>query len=255
MHFINRLTNQSKIICKNFSGNNFILTYIWLSILFFLLVVWFWTIAFFFFLESSVKIISSIYFFIFLAIVQETILLSTIYFSAPKYNRKNKIKDLFQLFFYKDITFLKTLLVLIISFIFILFMEYLMNLNIPYLSWDFTSDQKDTIDFLKSLTLIPALILWGILIPFVEEIVFRWFLTSFFLHKKYSIIITTIFSAFLFSIVHMQVWVIFPLFLTWVFLSIIYYKTGNLFYSFLAHVLNNSLSILIIFWYNIYLLN
>lgn len=78
-------------------------------------------------------------------------------------------------------------------------------------------------------------ILW----PFIEELVYRWFVTNA-LWAKYGSRIGIIVGAFIFAFIHFERQVIWNLFILALLLWYVYYKTnGSLFYCFAFHVFVN----------------
>lgn len=228
----------------NFSVKKLWLTYLLLSLLLVTISVGGGLFVINYFPELAILIYTdyAFYWLLLLFCLQESILFLSIYFWIDKKNRENLIKSFFS---QKIEVSIKTVLVVaVVTTLSIFLLEQLTNfLDI----WSETS-QENTIDLLKSIWLIPSLILGWIIAPFFEEVIFRGLLTKYFLSKNFTVVTTWVITSFLFAIVHWQILALLPLFLFWLILFWIYYSTKNLFYSFLAHAWNNIFSILVIFW-------
>lgn len=89
-----------------------------------------------------------------------------------------------------------------------------------------------------------VLYMWvAVIWPFVEELIFRWFISDF-LFKKYSKISAILISSFIFSFIHLERAVFFNLFILAIILTYIYYKTNSLIYTFLFHFIINGLGVI-----------
>lgn len=83
----------------------------------------------------------------------------------------------------------------------------------------------------------------AIIAPILEEITYRGFLQKILL-RYCSPITSSILTATLFSLVHMQLQVALPLFILGFILSILYTKTQSIWPGIVFHILNNSISLL-----------
>ncbi len=95
--------------------------------------------------------------------------------------------------------------------------------------------------------LLIGVIVMGITPAVAEELVFRGVVMRF-AHKRSKNIKTSIFaSALLFAVIHFDAYGFFPIFVSGVFLGTVYYLTGSLWCSMLAHALHNSMQVCLLY--------
>lgn len=107
-------------------------------------------------------------------------------------------------------------------------------------------DNTETVtnEYSSLLGLILGLVSVAIVIPIIEELYFR-VLSIEFLKKDFSIVISVIISSIVFSIAHLsKIQNSIELFITAIFLAVIYIKTKNAFYSIIAHMTHNALYVI-----------
>ncbi|WP_161635358.1 CPBP family intramembrane glutamic endopeptidase [Aquimarina macrocephali] len=102
-----------------------------------------------------------------------------------------------------------------------------------------------SIDF--SLDIVFKMIYTIILLPVLEELLFRRIIFKSLLNKYSNLWIAILISSLLFSIIHLSINNLIPTFLFGVIASYIYFKTNNIWYSILLHVISN------LIWFIIYL--
>lgn len=88
----------------------------------------------------------------------------------------------------------------------------------------------------------------GITGPILEEVLFRGIILDGFL-RRYSPLKAVFWSAFLFGLFHLNPWQFIPGFLTGLLMGYVYLKTRSLIPVILMHMVNNSLSWLIMYFY------
>jgi len=115
---------------------------------------------------------------------------------------------------------------------------------ITYLGFDFLSPDQglDKEFFGEGLQFAANAVAVGLWAPFTEEIFFRAFLLAG-LVKYFGVTKGTIVSAALFSIAHMQIGVLIPIFVTGLLLSWLYLKARSIWPSMIAHTLQNTVVI------------
>lgn len=85
-----------------------------------------------------------------------------------------------------------------------------------------------------------------IVAPIVEELMYRFILNNSL--KEYGKLSSLIVSSFLFGIVHCQFYQIMPAMAAGIILSLIYFKTNDIRYSIIVHMLNNLTATLLMFF-------
>lgn len=85
-----------------------------------------------------------------------------------------------------------------------------------------------------------------IVAPIVEELMYRFILNNSL--KEYGKLSSLIVSSFLFGIVHCQFYQIMPAMAAGIVLSLIYFKTNDIRYSIIVHILNNLTATLLMFF-------
>jgi uncharacterized protein len=101
----------------------------------------------------------------------------------------------------------------------------------------------------NTLTLVSNLIVVGIIPALGEELFFRGIWQRNLILAFRSPILGIVLTSVIFSLWHMELEAFLPRVLLGGVLGFIYYYTGNLWYSIIAHFFNNGLLILILFWF------
>jgi len=107
------------------------------------------------------------------------------------------------------------------------------------------------LSFKSPLMLLLAIFVVGFVPAVGEEFLFRGLIQSAFLKSIRSPYLAIFLVAILFSAFHMQFYGFFPRLMLGLLLGLIYFWSGNLFYSILFHFLNNSLTVIFYYLYNI----
>lgn len=231
----------------------FVLLYVWLYYFFYLLAEYFpQLIKYFSGVFGSLSF--SLRFFVLFSI-QEMILLGMLFltFFMISWTLKSLWKNVYQFFKTKFVRKgFKPIFTTVLYSIFIYFLinSFLMILlkgfwiTIPWLNW-----KEDVAVFLSwwhwnsyldyAILIFSVSILW----PLVEEIIYRWFITSVFLDRYWKYL-WIILSSFLFTLVHFEWWVFLNLLMLSFMLSYVYYRTQSLYYSFAFHFIINFLWVL-----------
>lgn len=100
-------------------------------------------------------------------------------------------------------------------------------------------------------TLFLAIIVIGLIPAIGEEFLFRGLVQRVFLKNIQNPYLAILFVAILFSGFHLQFYGFFPRMMLGIVLGLIYYWSGNLIYSIIFHFLNNSLTVIFFYMYNI----
>jgi uncharacterized protein len=101
----------------------------------------------------------------------------------------------------------------------------------------------------NALTLLSNLIVVGIIPALGEELFFRGIWQKKLILALRSPLLGILFTSVIFSLWHMELEAFLPRVLLGGVLGVIYFYTGNLWYSIFAHFFNNGLLILILFWF------
>lgn len=134
---------------------------------------------------------------------------------------------------------------IVFSILINLFIEFT-NVSLPFYNWEqqvkkeiwFLQLDNTFIFFLTAFFLI-------IVVPFVEELVFRWYITCLLIHKLWNISWIILWSL-IFSLAHLEIDVFINLFIISIFLSLAYIKSKSILYPFFLHMLVNYFAFLMI---------
>ncbi|OJW68905.1 MAG: hypothetical protein BGO68_03930 [Candidatus Amoebophilus sp. 36-38] len=99
--------------------------------------------------------------------------------------------------------------------------------------------------------LLIAIFVIGIIPAIGEELVFRGILQNLFSRSFQNIHVAILLSSFIFSAIHLQLYGFLPRFLLGVLFGYLYWWTQNLIFPIVAHFLNNTISLIIVFLYQI----
>ncbi len=103
------------------------------------------------------------------------------------------------------------------------------------------TEMPSALEYLKILSLMALLPALG------EELFFRGVLLRFAARKSTTMVLPILLSALMFAFVHLNTFGLIPIFLAGVVLALIYYWTGSIWLSILAHFLNNGLQITLMY--------
>lgn len=179
--------------------------------------------------------------FIILYGIQVILMLGTVWFFAL-HRRKARIRDLGLKYYSigKTVwyTFISLIAIFIISFIYVFVMSSVLGIEAP-------ASKIEILIRNRSLSNTILLIVVAFIGPVVEEVFFRGFLYSAF-RKSWGVLPALFLSSVLFSVVHLQVYSFFPLFLIGWLLAYLFEKTRSLFPAIFLHAVYNLILILIL---------
>jgi membrane protease YdiL (CAAX protease family) len=145
----------------------------------------------------------------------------------------------------------------LIYFLIVWILQWLMlyfQVEIPWFWWEqVVSSLFSWFDLTNASNLFIVFVLVTIVAPVTEEFVYRWFIQKL-LSENLKPIWTILFSSFVFSFVHMEFGVFWPLFVLSILLSIIYYKTNSISHVIMFHILVNLISFLIMLILSLWIL-
>lgn len=234
-----------------------VLIYLFLYILIYIVVFVLWTYFSdnFIFILSFLSSFSFSNKFLILFLLQEILLIVLLLVSLVYINGKNWFPNLYYYFKNKFswLWFRKILKYVLGMFFVYIFLNYglisflkFFNFSIPWLYWE-----QSVAVFLENWSwktyydYIVLIICVSIIWPFVEEIIYRGFITQIFLDRFWSKIWVFV-SSFIFAFVHFEWNVFLNLFILSFILSFIYLRTKSLTYCFFFHFLINFLWVLAI---------
>ena len=148
---------------------------------------------------------------------------------------KEDLKELKNKFKFKYL-----LLGIVMSFI-VIGVDYLLVKNLGHNS----ANQTSVVDMLKT---SPIIMILGtvVFIPFAEELIYR------FPYRKSNKVLSFIISSLVFAAIHMvgtkEIIFIVPYLLLSFTISFTYFKTDNIYMSYLVHVINNLINVLLLIW-------
>ena len=99
--------------------------------------------------------------------------------------------------------------------------------------------------------LLVGILVIGMIPAIGEELVFRGIIQNLFFRSMQNIHIAILLSAFIFSAIHLQIYGFLPRFLLGVLFGYLYWWTKNLVFPIVAHFLNNTISLIMLFLYQI----
>lgn len=125
------------------------------------------------------------------------------------------------------------------------FVKFL-NLIINQFGYDFSFENYNNIFLAKNLIDYLFIILSVVIVaPIVEELTYRYILNKSL--KEYGKLPSLIVSSLLFGIIHCQFYQIIPAIAAGIILSLIYFKTNDIRYSIIVHMINNLIATLLMF--------
>jgi uncharacterized protein len=176
-------------------------------------------------------------------------------FFILRYQRRH-LSDLFRAPLYTQTIFIVLLLVVVFMGVNSVFIEWNQNIKIPGINeWAEPMEEKlaklltfvtkfDSIGYL-----ILAFIVIAIIPAFGEEIVFRGIIQNEFYRSTRNIHLSIWISAILFSAIHLQFFGFVPRMLLGALFGYLYFWSGNLWLSVLAHFVNNGVTVLALYLY------
>lgn len=168
-------------------------------------------------------------------------------FNIYDYIKSQFIFKWYKYFLYAFVLYFVMLLLLVLLKIFV----DLLWINIPWLFWE-----QKTISLIKNITnqdikLVIMFFLFVVFIwPFIEEIIYRWFINKFLLDNL-GYFKGIILSSLIFAFVHFEWNVFFNLFIVSLFINYLHYKSWSLYYTLFFHFLINFLTFISILILNL----